>query len=121
LFVVPFFVLWPLWQKGWNRALRVLAGFSATTATIASPWLLHTPAAWAALIAITGASSLLFLRWKTRYSSAWIGRVPGCATFTIGALTRGSSAWLKAGFLHGREHHPYLVISTCYTLPSRRA
>src|SRR5215469_5754277 len=31
LFVTPFFVLWPLWQKRWNRALRVLAGFTATT------------------------------------------------------------------------------------------
>ena len=28
LFVAPFFVLWPLWQKRWNRALRVLAGFT---------------------------------------------------------------------------------------------
>src|SRR5438874_8362395 len=66
LFVAPFFVLWPLWQKRWNRALRVLAGFSATTATIASPWLLRTPAAWVALVAVTGASSFLFLRWKGR-------------------------------------------------------
>ena len=40
LFVAPFFVLWPLWQKRWNRALRVLAGFIATAALIASPWLL---------------------------------------------------------------------------------
>ena len=118
LFVAPFFVLWPLWQKRWNRALRVLAGFSATTATIASPWLLHTPAAWVALIAITGASSFLFLRWKTRYSSAWIGGVTGCATFTIGAFTGGSFAWLKVGFLYGSEHYPYLVISSCYNLPS---
>ena len=45
LFVAPFFVLWPLWQKRWNRALRVLAGFISTAALIASPWLLHTPAA----------------------------------------------------------------------------
>ena len=118
LFVAPFFVLWPLWQKRWNRALRVLAGFSATTATIASPWLLHTPAAWVALIAITGASSFLFLRWKTRYSSAWIGGVTGCAAFTIGAFTGGSFAWLKVGFLYGSEHYPYLVISSCYNLPS---
>src|SRR5947199_1300795 len=118
LFVAPFFVLWPLWQKRWNRALRVLAGFTATTAMIASPWLLRMPAAWVALIAITGASSFLFLRWKTRYSSAWIGGVTGCATFTIGAFTGGSFAWLKVGFLYGSEHYPYLVISSCYNLPS---
>ena len=64
LFVVPFFVLWPLWQKRWNRALRALAGFIATTALIASPWLLHTPAAWVALLAVTGLSSFLFLQRK---------------------------------------------------------
>src|SRR5438128_5439495 len=78
LFVAPFFVLWPLWQKRWNRALRVLAGFAVTTAMIASPWLLRTPAAWVALVAVTGASLFLFLRWKGRYSSAWIGGITGC-------------------------------------------
>src|SRR5437868_11298867 len=118
LFVAPFFVLWPLWQKLWNRALRVLAGFAATTAMIASPWLLRTPAAWVALVAVTGASSFLFLRWKGRYSSAWIGGITGCAAFAIGALTGGSFAWLKVGFLYGSEHYPYLVISSCYNLPS---
>src|SRR5438034_1285543 len=60
LFVASFFILWPLWQKRWNRALRVLAGFTATTATIASPWLLRMPAAWVALVAVTGASLFLF-------------------------------------------------------------
>ena len=62
LFVAPFFVLWPLWQKRWNRALRVLAGFISTAALIASPWLLRTPAAWIALLAVTGVSSLLSLQ-----------------------------------------------------------
>jgi hypothetical protein len=42
LFVAPFFVLWPLWQKRWKHALRLLAGFAATAALIASPWLLRT-------------------------------------------------------------------------------
>src|SRR5437762_10083549 len=56
LFVAPFFVLWPLWQIRWNRALRVLAGFVATAALIASPWLVHAPADWVALLAVTGAS-----------------------------------------------------------------
>jgi hypothetical protein len=111
-------VLWPLWQKKWNRALRVLAGFTATAAMIASPWLLRTPAAWVALVAVTGASLFLFLRWKTRYSSAWIGGITGCAAFAIGAFTGGSFAWLKVGFLYGSEHYPYLVISSCYNLPS---
>src|SRR4029077_8410986 len=58
LFVAPFFILWPLWQKGWISALRVLAGFAATSALIVSPWLLRTPAAWVAIAAVAGISSL---------------------------------------------------------------
>jgi hypothetical protein len=118
LFVVPFFVFWPLWQKRWNRALRVLAGFIATSALIASPWLLRTPAAWLALAAVTGASSLLFQRLKGRYRSAWISGTIGCAAFVIGAFAGGSFAWLQVGFLYGSEHYPYLVISSCYNLAS---
>jgi hypothetical protein len=29
LFVVPFFLIWPLWQKRWMNTLRALAGFTA--------------------------------------------------------------------------------------------
>jgi Glycosyltransferase family 87 len=118
LFVVPFFVLWPLWQKRWNRALRALAGFIATVALIASPWLLRTPAAWVALLAVTGFSSCLFLQRKLPHRCAWISGIAGCAAFVIGAFTGGSFAWLRVGFLYGSEHYPYLVISSCYNLPS---
>jgi len=118
LFVAPFFVLWPLWQKRWNRALRVLAGFIATAALIASPWLLHTPAAWVTLLAVTGFSSLLFLQRELPHRCAWISGIAGCAAFVIGAFTGGSFAWLQVGFLYGSEHYPYLVISSCYNLPS---
>jgi hypothetical protein len=118
LFVAPFFVLWPLWQKRWNRALRMLAGFIATGALIASPWLLRTPAAWLTLASVAGASSLLFLQWKGRYRSPWIIGTIGCAAFVIGAFAGGSFAWLQVGFLYGSEHYPYLVISSCYNLPS---
>jgi hypothetical protein len=116
LFVAPFFVLWPLWQKRLNRALRMLAGFIATAALIASPWLLRTPAVWVALVAVIAASSL-FLR-KLPHRSAWISGIIGCATFVIGAFAGGSFAWLQVGFLYGSEHYPYLVISSCYNLPS---
>jgi len=118
LFVAPFFVLWPLWQKRWNRALRVLAGFIATAALIASPWLLHTPVAWIALLAVTGFSALLFLKRELPHRYAWISGIAGCAAFMIGAFTGGSFAWLQVGFLYGSEHYPYLVISSCYNLPS---
>ena len=118
LFVAPFFVLWPLWQKRWNRALRVLAGFIATAAVIASPWLLHAPAAWVALLAVTGLASLLFLQRELPHRCAWISGIAGCAAFIIGAFTGGSFAWLKVGFLYGSEHYPYLIISSCYNLPS---
>jgi hypothetical protein len=118
LFVVPFFVLWPLWQKRWNRALRVLAGFTATAALIASPWLLRTPSAWIAFLAVTSASSLLLLQRRVPHRSAWISGIAGCAAFVIAAFTGGSFAWLRVGFLYGSEHYPYLVISSCYNLPS---
>jgi hypothetical protein len=118
LFVAPFFVFWPLWQKKWKPALRVLAGFTATAALIASPWLLRPPAAWLALLAVTSASSLLLLQRSLRHRSAWISGITGCAAFVIGAFTGGSFAWLQVGFLYGSEHYPYLVISSCYNLPS---
>src|SRR6266576_5243565 len=118
LFVAPLFVLWPLWQKRWNLALAVLAGFIATAALIASPWLLHTPAAWVALLAVTGFASLLFLERELPHRCAWISGIAGCAAFVIGAFTGGSFAWLQVGFLYGSEHYPYLVMSSCYNLPS---
>jgi hypothetical protein len=118
LFVAPFFVLWPLWQKRWTRALRVLAGFTATAAVIASPWLLRTSGAWIAVIAVAGFSSLFLLPRKLAHRGAWISGITGCAAFVIGAFTGGSFAWLQVGFLYGSEHYPYLVISSCYNLPS---
>ena len=118
LFVTPFFVLWPLWQKRWNRALYVIAGFTATAAVIASPWLLRTPAAWLALAAVTCASSAFFLQRKLPHQGAWISGITGCAAFVIGVFAGGSFAWLQVGFLYGSEHYPYLVISSCYNLPS---
>src|SRR5436309_11473146 len=72
LFVAPFFVFWPLWQKRWICALRVLAGFAATTALIVSPSLLRTPAAWIAVVAIAGISLLAFLHGRIPDRGAWI-------------------------------------------------
>ncbi len=118
LFVAPFFVLWPLWQKRWTRPLRMLAGFTATAALVTSPWLLRMPAAWIALVAITGSSWLFIVRRKLPHRGAWISGIGGCAVFVIGAFTGGDFAWLRIGFLYGSEHYPYLVISSCYNLPS---
>ena len=117
LFVAPFFVLWPLWQKRWNRALDVVAGFTATAALITSPWLLRTPAAWLTFAAVTATSSF-FVRGKLPHRIARISGIIGCAAFVIGAFAGGSFAWLRVGFLYGSEHYPYLVISSCYNLPS---
>src|SRR5205823_1619750 len=118
LFVAPFFVLWPLWQKRWTRALRMLAGFIATAALIVSPWLLRTPAAWIAIATVAGLSWLFLLRRGLLHRSAWIAGVIGCAAFVIGAFTGGSFSWLQIGFVYGSEHYPYLFISSCYNLPS---
>ena len=118
LFVAPFFVLWPLWQKRWTRALRMLAGLIATAALIVSPWLLRTPAAWISVATVAGFSSLFLLRRGLLYRSAWIAGVIGCGAFVIGAFTGGSFSWLQIGFVYGSEHYPYLFISSCYNLPS---
>jgi hypothetical protein len=117
LFVAPFFVFWSLWQKKWICALRVLAGFAATTALIVSPWLLRTPAPWIAVIAIAGISLLAPLHGRIPDRGAWIAGITGCGVFVIGALTGGSFAWLRLGFIYGSEHYPYLFISSCYNLP----
>ena len=118
LFVAPFFVFWPLWQKKWLATLRLLAGFVVTTALIVSPWLLRTPAAWIAVATVAGMSSLVVLRYKLPHGAAWLAGIIGCAVFVIGALTGGSFAWLQVGFIYGTEHYPYLFISSCYNLPS---
>jgi Glycosyltransferase family 87 len=118
LFVAPFFLLWPLWQKRWISAMRMLAGFMATTALIVSPWLLRTPVAWIAFVAVAGISLALLLRYRLPHRSAWLAGILACAVFVIAALTGGSFSWLQIGFLYGTEHYPYLFISSCYNLPS---
>ena len=118
LFVAPFFLFWPLWQKRWARAGRVLAGFTATTALIVSPWLLRTPFAWATVAALTGMASLFFWSRHSRNTSAWAAGLAGVTAFIVGVAGDGSFAWLKIGFLYGSERYPYLFISSCYNLPS---
>jgi hypothetical protein len=118
LFVAPFFLLWPLWQRKWASALCLLAGCTATCAVIVSPWLLRTQMAWLAVAATAGVSLLLLLRYKLPYRGVWFAGVVGCATFVIGAFTGGSFTWFEIGFLYGTKHYPYLFISSCYNLPS---
>ncbi len=118
LFVTPFFFFWPLWQKRWARAGRVLAGFTATAAFLVSPWLLQTPAAWAGVGAVAIVAALIFRRRRSHNATAWAAGLAGIAAFTIGAIGDGSFAWLQIGFLYGSERYPYLFISSSYNLPS---
>jgi hypothetical protein len=118
LFVAPFFVLWPLWQKKWTRALRMLAGFTATTALIVSPWVLHNRLAWMSVAIVVGVTLLFLRRYEYRHSGAWLAGIAGCAVFVVGAFTDGSFTWLQVGFIYGSEHYPYLFISSCYNLAS---
>src|SRR5438445_10044934 len=118
LFVAPFFVFWPLWQKRWARALRMLAGFAATVALIVAPWLLCNPAAWIVVALVAGLSSLFLLGSGSQDAGAWVAGIIACAVFLIGAWDGGSFAWLQIGFIYGSEHYPYLFISSCYNLPS---
>jgi hypothetical protein len=118
LFVAPFFLFWPLWQKRWVRTGRVLAGFAATAALLVSPWLLRTPSAWAAVAAVGIIVAILLWHRRSRNTWPWVAGLAGVAAFTVGALGDGSFAWLKIGFLYGSERYPYLFISSCYNLPS---
>src|SRR5947207_6746192 len=117
LLVAPFFVLWPLWQKRWTCALRMLAGFAATTALLVSPWLLRNPAAWISVAIVASISSLFLLRRGSPHPEAWIAGIVACAVFLVGAFDGGSFAWFQIGFVYGSEHYPYLFISSCYNLP----
>jgi hypothetical protein len=118
LFVAPFFVLWPLWQKRWVSVLCMLAGFTGTAALIVSPWLLRTTAAWIAFAAVAGAILPVVLRYKLPHKGSWLAGLLGCAAFVIGAFAGGSFAWFEIGFLYGTKHYPYLFISSCYNLAS---
>ena len=118
LFVAPFFVFWPLWQKRWGSVLRMLAGFIATAAFIVSPWLLRTPAAWVALAAVVGVSLWFVVQFKFPNQGAGVAGILGCTAFLIGIFTGGSFAWLQLGFIYGSEHYPYLFISSCYNFAS---
>src|SRR3954468_11428077 len=118
LFVAPFFVLWPLCQKRWVSALRMLAGFIGAAAAIVSPWLLRTTEAWVAFAAVAGISLLVAVRYKLPHKGAWLAGILGCAAFVIGICAGGTFAWLEIGFLYGTKHYPYLFISSCYNLAS---
>jgi len=118
LFVAPFFVVWPLWQKKWTNALRVLAGFAATAALIVSPWLLRTREAWIAFAAVAAITIFSTLWYKLPHRGTWLAGTLGAAAFVIGALAGGTFAWFEIGFLYGTKHYPYLFISSCYNLAS---
>ena len=117
LFVVPFFVLWPLWQKRWIRALRMLAGFAMMVALLVSPWLLRNPEAWIVVTLVGSASSAFLLGRELRHAGTWIAGISALTIFITGSILGGSFAWLQIGFLYGSEHYPYLFISSCYNFP----
>ncbi|MEO8440742.1 MAG: hypothetical protein ABI540_11055 [Spartobacteria bacterium] len=118
LFVAPFFLFWPLWQKRWTRALHLLAGFTATAAVIVSPWLLRSPPAWLAVGTVGVAVAAFLWHRRSRNTLAWTAGIAGAAAFTLGSLGDGSFAWLRIGFLYGSERYPFLFISSCFNLPS---
>ena len=118
LFVAPFFIFWPLWQKRWARAGEMLAGFTATAAALVSPWLLRTDSAWFMVGVVALVAGVFFWRIGSRHTWAWTAGLTGVAAFTVGALGAGDFAWLQIGFLYGSERYPYLFISSSYNLPS---
>jgi hypothetical protein len=117
LFVAPFFLFWPLWQKRWLAALRVLCGFALTSSLIVSPWLVRGEISWLVVTTIIAVIWTLLLWRRLRYAGTYGAGLTALALFVAG-LFDGSYSWLRVGFLYGAEHYPYLYISTCYNLPS---
>src|SRR5689334_546354 len=103
LFVAPFFVFWPLWQKRWGRAGKVLAGFFFAFAVVVSPWILKGVAAWSIVSGIAVIATVLCSRacWKRHW--AWVPGLAAATAFVVGILNHGSFAWLKIGYLYGSE------------------
>lgn len=117
LLVAPFFVVWPLWQRRWERAFRVVVGFTFTFALIAAPWLLQN---WISLVAVLLVCVTMWIVARIgehRSPLLWSAAAGSVAAFIFGAET-GSLAWVRVGFLYGSEHYPFLFISSCYNLPS---
>ena len=118
LIVAPFFLMWPMAGGQVRNALRALAGFSATVALVASPWLLPHPAA---CLGVAGATAVFWFLPVVR-------RLPDkkamlCAFFAAAALAtavlgHGSFAWAKTGFLYGADEYPNLIMGPCYNLPA---
>lgn len=118
LFVAPFFVFWPLWQKRWERAGQVLAGFFFTFAIVVSPWILKGAASWAMVAGTALIATVLCARAGGSRYWTWAPGLTAAVAFAVGNLNHGSFAWLKIGYLYGSERYPYLFISSCYNLPS---
>ena len=118
LFVAPFFVFWPLWQKRWGRAGKVLAGFFATFALVVSPWILNGAAAWLFVGAVASIMTGICFRAGWQRTWAWAPGLTAAAAFAVGIFRHGSFSWLHIGYLYGSERYPYLFISSCYNLPS---
>lgn len=116
LMVTPFFVMWPLWEKQWGGALRVLAGFGAACAVIVSPWLLRNPAAWLGMAAVLTVTGGILIARKPRNAAVWFCGIFAVAAFFAGALWGGSFAWLQIGLLYGTQQYPYLIMGSCYNL-----
>jgi len=118
LMVTPFFVMWPVAEKEWRRALRVVAGFSATVAVIVSPWLLHGPAAWVCVTGAVAAFAVFLATRKWTDRKTWLCGFFAVATGIAGVVSHGSVAWAEIGFMYGTEQYPYLIMGSCYNLPA---
>ena len=118
LFVAPFFVFWPLWQKRWGRAGKLLAGFLITFAAVVCPWMVKGALSWAIINIVIALVTIACARAGWRRYWAWVPGLTAVAAFSVGLLNHGSFAWLKVGYLYGSERYPYLFISSCYNLPS---
>ena len=126
LIVAPFFILWPLFQRSYAAALRVLCGFAFGLAVLLSPWLLNDPADRLLFALVVGCASALLVVWRPARVPLSLGLaiLASSAAFVIGSMRGGSFGWLRVGFIYGADLPQGLlggtgvVAGACYNLPS---
>jgi hypothetical protein len=137
-FVLPMFVLWPLFQLRWREPLYLLAGFLATFGLLTAGWTLTTvdaaavrhiswPALLLTLLPIVAFLAAMIVRWrKTRTVLDHVPRrlaavvcfgLAGTAALSSMKLFGTSYAWFDASYVFGTDHWPKMIMGLTSNVP----
>jgi hypothetical protein len=119
LLVVPMLILWPLFERRWAAAIRLVAGLTFAAAVIALPWLhLSRPAVmW--VLGATAAGAMAPLAMRRRIPPVLLAVVAGIAVFLTIPLFHASDAWYRIALVGGADHYRLKVAGIgVYNLPA---